>query len=55
MERALIAGGNPKRVPLRPKVSASVGGAEPSFVGAEALLDFHVQVTCLRNALVENL
>ena len=31
--------------PPRPKVSASVGGAEPSFVGAEALLDFHVQVT----------
>ena len=31
--------------PPRPKVSASVGGAEPSFVGAEALLDFRVQVT----------
>jgi non-specific serine/threonine protein kinase len=31
--------------PPRPAVKASVGGAEPSFVGAEALLDFRIQVT----------
>ena len=40
--------------PPRPKVSASVGGAEPSFVGAEALLDFHVQVTLDDETLSEN-
>jgi superfamily II DNA or RNA helicase len=31
--------------PPRPKVKASVGGSEPSFVGAAALLDFELQVT----------
>ena len=31
--------------PSRPKVKASVGGSEPSFVGAAALLDFELQVT----------
>ncbi len=31
--------------PPRPKVKASVGGTEPSFVGAEALLDFRLHVT----------
>jgi superfamily II DNA or RNA helicase len=39
--------------PPRPKVSASVGGEEPSFVGAEALLDFHIQVTLDDEALSE--
>ena len=40
--------------PPCPKVSASVGGEEPSFVGAEALLDFHVQVTLGDETLSEN-
>ena len=31
--------------PPRPTVKASVGGSEPSFVGAGALLDFELQVT----------
>ncbi len=31
--------------PPRPQVKASVGGSEPSFVGAEALLDFRLEVT----------
>ena len=31
--------------PPRPRVKASVGGSEPSFVGAEALLDFRLEVT----------
>ncbi len=31
--------------PPRPRVKASVGGSDPSFVGAEALLDFNLEVT----------
>lgn len=31
--------------PPRPQVKASVGGSEPSLVGAEALLDFRLEVT----------
>ncbi len=39
--------------PPRPKVKASVGGTEPSFVGAGALLDFDLQVTLDDEALSE--
>lgn len=31
--------------PPRPKISATVGGKEPSTVGADALLDFRIEVT----------
>ena len=40
--------------PPRPEVSASVGGEEPSFVAAEVLLDFHVQVTLGDETLSED-
>jgi superfamily II DNA or RNA helicase len=39
--------------PPRPKVKASVGGTEPSFVGAEALLNFNLQVTLDGETLTE--
>ena len=35
----------PAHRPPRPKVSAKVGGAAPSLVGQDALLDFRVEVT----------
>jgi non-specific serine/threonine protein kinase len=35
----------PAHRPPRPRVTASVGGAAPSLVGQDALLDFHMDVT----------
>ncbi|MGO8952046.1 MAG: DEAD/DEAH box helicase [Rhodomicrobium sp.] len=39
--------------PPRPQVKASVGGSDPSFVGAEALLDFNLEVTLDDETLTE--
>ena len=40
-----VPGGWSANRPPRPRVSAAVGGAKPSGLGQEALLDFHMEVT----------